>query len=247
MLQLLAETSGQNIVVSDSVQGNVTLRLQNVPWDQALDIVLQHQGPRQAPRTATSSTSRRPRSSRPARRPQLEVAQGDDRNSSPVRTEYLQVNYAKASDLAALIKSQGKNARCCPSAAASRSTTAPTRCCCRTPPIASPTSAAWCDARHPGAPGADRGAHRHRQRRLQPRARRALRRRRRRQRRQQQRPDVPRLGTGLELGRSATPARPSAPAAPAARRATVTVATGAASTIATSSTCRSRTRRAASR
>ncbi len=44
MLQLLAEASGQNIVVSDSVQGNVTLRLQNVPWDQALDIVLRTKG-----------------------------------------------------------------------------------------------------------------------------------------------------------------------------------------------------------
>ena len=44
MLQLLADTSGQNIVVSDSVQGNVTLRLQNVPWDQALDIVLRTKG-----------------------------------------------------------------------------------------------------------------------------------------------------------------------------------------------------------
>src|SRR5690606_33203386 len=44
VLQLLADTSGQNIVVSDSVQGNVTLRLQNVPWDQALDIVLQTKG-----------------------------------------------------------------------------------------------------------------------------------------------------------------------------------------------------------
>ena len=44
VLQLLAETSGQNIVVSDTVQGNVTLRLQNVPWDQALDIVLRTKG-----------------------------------------------------------------------------------------------------------------------------------------------------------------------------------------------------------
>ena len=44
VLQLLAETSGQNIVVSDTVQGNVTLRLQNVPWDQALDIVMRTKG-----------------------------------------------------------------------------------------------------------------------------------------------------------------------------------------------------------
>ena len=44
VLQLLADASGQNIVVSDSVTGNVTLRLQNVPWDQALDIVLRTKG-----------------------------------------------------------------------------------------------------------------------------------------------------------------------------------------------------------
>jgi type IV pilus assembly protein PilQ len=44
VLQLLADASGQNIVVSDSVSGSVTLRLQNVPWDQALDIVLRTKG-----------------------------------------------------------------------------------------------------------------------------------------------------------------------------------------------------------
>jgi len=44
VLQLLADTSGQNMVISDSVQGNVTLRLQNVPWDQALDIVMATKG-----------------------------------------------------------------------------------------------------------------------------------------------------------------------------------------------------------
>ena len=44
VLQLLAEVSGQNIVVTDTVTGNVTLRLQNVPWDQALDIVLRPKG-----------------------------------------------------------------------------------------------------------------------------------------------------------------------------------------------------------
>src|SRR5690606_22557381 len=43
-LQLLADTSGINIVVSDSVTGSVTLRLQNVPWDQALDILMTTKG-----------------------------------------------------------------------------------------------------------------------------------------------------------------------------------------------------------
>ena len=44
VLQLIAEESNLNIVASDTVQGNVTLRLVNVPWDQALDIVLRAKG-----------------------------------------------------------------------------------------------------------------------------------------------------------------------------------------------------------
>jgi type IV pilus assembly protein PilQ len=106
VLQLLAETSGQNIVVSDSVSGNVTLRLQNVPWDQALDIVLRTKGLDQ--RREGNVIYVAPAEELAAR----ERAQLESRKSltelSPVRTEYLQVNYAKASDLAALIKSQGK-------------------------------------------------------------------------------------------------------------------------------------------
>ncbi|HEX7374656.1 MAG TPA: type IV pilus secretin PilQ [Steroidobacteraceae bacterium] len=107
VLQLLAETSGQNIVVSDSVSGNVTLRLQNVPWDQALDIVLRTKGLDQ--RREGNVIYIAPADELAAR----ERAQLESRKAitelSPVRTEYLQVNYAKASDLAALIKSQGKN------------------------------------------------------------------------------------------------------------------------------------------
>src|SRR5512141_33252 len=106
VLQLLAETSGQNIVVSDSVSGNVTLRLQNVPWDQALDIVLRTKGLDQ--RREGNVIYVAPAEELAAR----EKAQLESRKAltelSPVRTEYLQVNYAKASDLAALIKSQGK-------------------------------------------------------------------------------------------------------------------------------------------
>ena len=107
VLQLLAETSGQNIVVSDSVSGNVTLRLQNVPWDQALDIVLRTKGLDQ--RREGNVIYVAPAEELAAR----EKAQLESRKSltelSPVRTEYLQVNYAKASDLAALIKSQGRS------------------------------------------------------------------------------------------------------------------------------------------
>ena len=107
VLQLLAETSGQNIVVSDSVQGNVTLRLQNVPWDQALDIVLRTKGLDQ--RREGNVIYVAPAEELAAREKQQLESRKALTELAPVRTEYLQVNYAKASDLASLIKSQGKN------------------------------------------------------------------------------------------------------------------------------------------
>jgi type IV pilus assembly protein PilQ len=103
VLQLLAETSGQNIVVSDSVQGNVTLRLQNVPWDQALDIVLRTKGLDQ--RREGNVIYVAPSEELAAREKQQLESRKALTELAPVRTEYLQVNYAKASDLAALIKS----------------------------------------------------------------------------------------------------------------------------------------------
>jgi type IV pilus assembly protein PilQ len=107
VLQLLAETSGQNIVVSDSVQGSVTLRLQNVPWDQALDVVLRTKGLDK--RQDGNVVYVAPTDELQAREKQQLESQKAIVELSPVRTEYMQVNYAKASDLAGLIKSQGKS------------------------------------------------------------------------------------------------------------------------------------------
>jgi type IV pilus assembly protein PilQ len=107
VLQLLAETSGQNIVVSDSVAGNVTLRLQNVPWDQALDIVLRTKGLDQ--RTHGNVIYIAPSEELAAREKQQLEAQQAITELVPIRTEYLQVNYAKAADLAALMSGQGDN------------------------------------------------------------------------------------------------------------------------------------------
>ncbi len=107
VLQLLADTSGQNIVVSDSVQGGVTLRLQNVPWDQALDIVMRTKGLAMRRRDnvilvgPTEELASREKAELQARKEVEELA--------PLRTEYLQVNYAKASDLALLIKGKAGN------------------------------------------------------------------------------------------------------------------------------------------
>ncbi|HEV7609644.1 MAG TPA: type IV pilus secretin PilQ [Steroidobacteraceae bacterium] len=102
VLQLLADASGQNIVVSDSVQGSVTLRLQNVPWDQALDIVLRTKGLDK--RVNDNVIIVAPTEELASREKAELAAHADVADLSPLRSEYLQVNYAKAADLAGLIK-----------------------------------------------------------------------------------------------------------------------------------------------
>ncbi len=101
VLQLLAETSGKNIVVSDTVQGNVTLRLRNVPWDQALDIVM-----------TTKGLDMRQNGNVIMVAPAEEIAARETADLEaklaiselePLYSEFLQVNYAKATDLATLI------------------------------------------------------------------------------------------------------------------------------------------------
>jgi type IV pilus assembly protein PilQ len=107
VLQLLADASGQNIVVSDSVNGNVTLRLQNVPWDQALDIVLRTKGLDK--RRQDNVIIVAPQAELAAREKAELAAKKDVQELAPLRSEYLQVNYAKAADLAALIKGEHNN------------------------------------------------------------------------------------------------------------------------------------------
>jgi len=107
VLQLLADTSGQNIVVSDSVQGSVTLRLQNVPWDQALDIVMRTKG--LAMRRRDNVIMVGPADELASREKAELQAAKEVEELAPVRTEYLQVNYAKAADLATLIKGKTGN------------------------------------------------------------------------------------------------------------------------------------------
>jgi type IV pilus assembly protein PilQ len=107
VLQLLAETSGRNIVVSDTVQGNVTLRLRNVPWDQALDIVMTTKGldMRQNGNVIIVAPAEEIAARETA---DLEARQAIS-ELEPMYSEFLQVNYAKASDLAALISADGGN------------------------------------------------------------------------------------------------------------------------------------------
>jgi type IV pilus assembly protein PilQ len=108
VLQLLAETSGRNIVVSDTVQGNVTLRLRNVPWDQALDIVM-----------TTKGLDMRQNGNVIIVAPAEEIAARETADLEakmaitelePLYSEFMQVNYAKAADLAELLSSgEGQN------------------------------------------------------------------------------------------------------------------------------------------
>ncbi len=107
VLQILADFTGLNIVVSDQVQGNLTLRLHNVPWDQALDIILQTKGLSMrrngnviyvAPTTVLAKQDQE----------QLQ-AQQQRTQLEPLQTETIQVNYANAQDLAKLITTPSNN------------------------------------------------------------------------------------------------------------------------------------------
>ncbi len=102
VLQLLADFTGLNLVVSDSVEGNLTLRLKNVPWDQAMDIILKTKGLDQ--RKAGNVILIAP-TDEIAAREKLELeARKQVEELERLRTEFIKVNYAKASDMADLLK-----------------------------------------------------------------------------------------------------------------------------------------------
>jgi type IV pilus assembly protein PilQ len=102
VLQLIADFSGLNIVVSDTVQGSVTLRLQNVPWDQALDIVMTTKGLDM--RRNGNVIIVAPAEEIAAREQADLEAQAAIQTLEPLRSEFIQVNYAKAAELAELIR-----------------------------------------------------------------------------------------------------------------------------------------------
>jgi type IV pilus assembly protein PilQ len=107
VLQLIADFTGINMVTSDTVSGNLTLRLKNVPWDQALDIVLKTKG--LAKRVSGNVMLIAP-TEEIAAREKLELeASKQIVELAPLINETIQVNYAKASDVAALIQSKEKS------------------------------------------------------------------------------------------------------------------------------------------
>jgi len=102
-LQVLADFTGLNFIISDSVTGNITLRLKDVPWDQALDIILR-----------TKSLGMRKQGNVVMIAPETELAAQEKaeleakkskRELEPLVSELIRINYAKASDIAALLKS----------------------------------------------------------------------------------------------------------------------------------------------
>jgi type IV pilus assembly protein PilQ len=106
VLQLIADVSDLNIVVSDSVQGNVTLRLINVPWDQALDIVLQAKG-----------LDKRRRGNVIWVAPQKEIADREEaiadarlkiEDKEALVSDYIPISYGKAKDVAALLTKEAQ-------------------------------------------------------------------------------------------------------------------------------------------
>ena len=107
VLQLIADFTGLNMVTSDAVGGNVTLRLKNVPWDQALDIILKSRG--LGMRKSGNVIMVAP-SEELAARERLELeASRQVEELAPLRTEFVQINYADAADLMALIQAEENN------------------------------------------------------------------------------------------------------------------------------------------
>jgi len=103
VLQLIADVSNLNIVVADSVQGNLTLRLTNVPWDQALDIIMDARNLDK--RENGNVIWIGPTAEISAREQQLLQAQLDRRILEPLQTVLIPISYAKATDLVDLIQS----------------------------------------------------------------------------------------------------------------------------------------------
>ena len=101
VLQLIADFTGLNLVASDTVGGSITLRLQNVPWDQALDLILKTKGldKRQIGNVLLVAPA-----DEIAARERLELETSKQiAELAPVRLDIIQVNYAKASEIVDLV------------------------------------------------------------------------------------------------------------------------------------------------
>lgn len=109
VLQLIADVSQLNVVVADSVSGNVTLRLVNTPWDQALDIILQAKGLDKRRRGGVIWVA--PTAEIAAREQALEDARIALEDRAPLISEYIPINYGNAKDIAELLTSDALRAQ----------------------------------------------------------------------------------------------------------------------------------------
>lgn len=102
VLELLGQHTNTNIVASDSVSGNITLRLINVPWDQALDIILKSKNLDK--RSNGNVIWIAPAEELQTQETKELEAQQKAKDLAPLRTEYIRLNYAKATDMRTLIE-----------------------------------------------------------------------------------------------------------------------------------------------
>ena len=107
VLQLIADFTGVNMVTSDAVTGNVTLRLKNVPWDQALDIILKTKGLGKRQKGNVMLVA--PIADLAAQEKLELEAQKQVIELAPVVSETIQVNYAKASELVPILEAKGNS------------------------------------------------------------------------------------------------------------------------------------------
>ena len=102
ILEVLAQHTNTNIVASDSVSGNITLRLINVPWDQALDIILKSKN---LDKRVNGNVIWVAPAAELAKQESDELkAQQEKKVLDPLRTEYIRLNYAKAENVRTLIE-----------------------------------------------------------------------------------------------------------------------------------------------
>jgi len=106
VLQLIADFTGLNVVVSDSVDGNLTLRLKNVPWDQALDIILKAKG---LSKRESGNVMLIAPSEEIAAQEKLDLeALQQVTELAPIRSAFFEINFAKVTDLAQLFEGSGE-------------------------------------------------------------------------------------------------------------------------------------------
>ena len=104
VLQIIADYNEFNLITSDTVTGNITLRLDSVPWDQALDIILKVKGLDK--RMQGNILMVAPSDELAAREAKNLQAQQQVEELAPLYSEYVQINYAKAAEFSELIKNE---------------------------------------------------------------------------------------------------------------------------------------------